>query len=143
MSTNQLITINWIIIHMKLFSYNNQKYKKSWARFNKKLNPWRTALTNQERLKRLLPDGSTEDFVVSKALYLNLNFSFLKRISLHLNQVANQCALEAGWTPFQTLYFQNKFLGYSRETNPGSLKRHTDVPTTKPKSGQEKYRLII
>ena len=41
-----------------------------------------TAPESQDRLKRLLPYGSTGDLVVSKALSLNLNFSFLNRISL-------------------------------------------------------------
>ena len=40
-----------------------------------------TAPKSQDRLKRLLPDGST-GVVVCKALSLNLNFSFLNRISL-------------------------------------------------------------
>ena len=43
-----------------------------------------TALKSQDQLKWLLPDGSTGDLAVSKALSLNLNFSFLNRILLHL-----------------------------------------------------------
>ena len=43
-----------------------------------------TAPKSQDRLKRLLPDGSTGGLVVSKALSLNLNFSFLNQISLFL-----------------------------------------------------------
>ena len=43
-----------------------------------------TALKSQDRLKQLLPDGSTGGLVVSKVLSLNLNFSFLNRISLLL-----------------------------------------------------------
>ena len=39
---------------------------------------------SQDRLKGLLPDGSTGGLVVWKALYLNLNFNFLNRILLLL-----------------------------------------------------------
>ena len=42
------------------------------------------ALKSQDRLKRLLPDDSTGGLVVSKALSLNLNFSFLNWILLLL-----------------------------------------------------------
>ena len=41
-----------------------------------------TASKNQDRVKRLLEDDSAGDLVVSKALSLNRNFSFLSRISL-------------------------------------------------------------
>ena len=55
-------------------------------------------------MKRLLPDDSNRG-PCGKALSLNLNFSFLNRISLLLirKQLPN-CPPEAGWTPFQTLY---------------------------------------
>ena len=43
-----------------------------------------TAPRGQDRLKWLLSDGSTGDFVVSKALIPQLYFSFLNRISLLL-----------------------------------------------------------
>ena len=43
-----------------------------------------TAPNGQDRLKRLLSDDSTGGLVVTKALSLNLNFSFLSRISLLL-----------------------------------------------------------
>ena len=43
-----------------------------------------TAPKSQHRLKWFLPDGSTWDLVVSKALSLNINFSFINRISLLL-----------------------------------------------------------
>ena len=64
----------------------------------------------QDRLKKLLPDGSTGDLLVSKVLSLNLNFSFFNWISLSLisNRLPN-CPHEAGWTSFQILYFQKKF----------------------------------
>ena len=62
-----------------------------------------TVPKSQDRLKLLLPDGSTGSLVVSKAVSLNLNFSFPNRISLLL--------ISRGWVdPFQTLYFQNKII---------------------------------
>ena len=42
------------------------------------------------------------------------------------------CPHEAGWTPFQTLYFQKKILGYSPESNPGPLGWQSDVLTIIP-----------
>ena len=53
---------------------------------------------NQGRLKQLLPYGSAGGYVVSKALSINPNFSFLNRISPLLNQVVTQyCPHEARW----------------------------------------------
>ena len=46
--------------------------------------PGTTAPKSQDRLKQLLPDGSNGGLVASKALYLNLRFGFLNRISLLL-----------------------------------------------------------
>ena len=43
-----------------------------------------TVPKSQDRLKRLLPEGSKGDLMVRKALCLNLNFSFLNRILLLL-----------------------------------------------------------
>ena len=43
-----------------------------------------TAPKSEDRLKRLLSDGSIECLVFSKALLLNFNFSFLNWISLLL-----------------------------------------------------------
>ena len=78
-----------------------------------------TAPKSQDRLKWLLPHGSTGARVVSKALTLDLNFSFLTRISLH--QVATQLA-SRGWVdPVPDPILPEKFLGYSRESNPGPL----------------------
>ena len=66
----------------------------------------------------MLPANSCE---VSKALSLNLNFSFLNRISLLLNQVATQFS-SRGWTdPVPDPILSEKFQGYSRESNPGHL----------------------
>ena len=45
---------------------------------------------NQDRLKRLLPGGSAGSCVVCQSLYLNLNLSFLNRISL------TNCSHETG-----------------------------------------------
>ena len=60
------------------------------------------------------PMDNTGDVVNNNSLSLNLHFSFLNQISLLLNQVATQLS-SRGWVgPFQSLYFQNKFLGYSR-----------------------------
>ena len=58
---------------------------------------------------------------LAKCLSLNLNFSFLNWISQLLNQVATQLS-SRGWVdhvPDPTL--PEKFLGYSRESNPGPL----------------------
>ena len=68
-----------------------------------------TAPKSQDRLKPLLSGGSTGDIVVSKALSLNLNFSFLNRFRYFSYRVATHCPYEFGWTPFQTLYFKNNF----------------------------------
>ena len=44
--------------------------------FTIKLNLWTGTPKNQVRLKQLLPDNTTGGLVVSKALSLNLSFSF-------------------------------------------------------------------
>ena len=55
---------------------------------------------------------------LAKRLSLNLNFSFLNQISLLLNQVATQLS-SRGWVdPVPDPILPEKFLGYSRESNP-------------------------
>ena len=80
-----------------------------------------TTPKSQDRLKWLLPDGSRGGLVVSKALSLNLNFSFLNWIPLLLIQVATQLS-SRGWVdPIPDPILPEKFLGYSQESNPGPL----------------------
>ena len=64
---------------------------------------------NQDQLKLLLSDGNAGNIVGSKALSLNLNFSFLNCISLLLISSSYSCPHEVRWTPFRTLYFEKKF----------------------------------
>ena len=66
-------------------------------------------------------------FWLAKRLSLNLNFGFLNRISLLLYQVATQLT-SRGWVD----PVLEKFLGYSRESNPGPLGWQSDVLTTIP-----------
>ena len=67
---------------------------------------------------------------IAKRLSLNLNFSFLNRISLLLNQVATQLS-SRGWVdPVPDPILPEKFLEYSRESNPGPLGWQSDVLTT-------------
>ena len=69
---------------------------------------------------------------LAKRLSLNLNFSFLNRISLLLNQVATQL-FSRGWVdPIPDPILPEKFLGYSRESNLGPLGWPSDVLTTIP-----------
>ena len=73
-------------------------------------------------------------------LSLNLNFSFVNRISLLLIQ------LSRGWVdPVSDPTFPEKFLGYSRESNPGPLGWQSDVLATIPNrwSNTGKERIIL
>ena len=65
----------------------------------------------------------------AKRLSLNLNFSFLNRISLLLKiQLSSR-----GWEdPVPDPILPEKFLEYSRESNPGPLGSQSDVLTTIP-----------
>ena len=66
---------------------------------------------------------------LAKRLSLNLNF-FLNRILLLLIQVATQVS-SRGWVdPVPDTLRPEKFLGYSRESNPGPLGWQSDVLTT-------------
>ena len=78
-----------------------------------------TAPKSQDRLKRLLPDGSTGGLVVSKALSLNLNFSFLNRISLLL--ISSSCLVVLTWLNGSRSgsYIPRKFVWFNRELNLG------------------------
>ena len=86
-----------------------------------------TALKSQERLKQLLPNGST---VVSKALYLNLNFSFLNQILLLLISSNYPITLTSLDGPCSRPYTSRKFIRYSQESNPGPLGWQSNVLTT-------------
>ena len=79
---------------------------------------------------------------LAKRLSLNLNFSFLNWISLLFIQVATQFS-SRGWVdPVPDPVLPEKFLGYSRESNPGPLGWQSDVLTTIPnrRSSQTPFR---
>ena len=64
---------------------------------------------------------------LAKRVSLNLNFSFLNRISLLLIQVATQLS-SRGWVDLvPDPILPEKFLGYSRESNPGPLGWHSSI----------------
>ena len=70
--------------------------------------------------------------MVSKSLSLNLNVSFLNRISLLFNLVATQLS-SRGWVdPVQNPVLPEKFLADNREPNHGPLECQSDVLTTIP-----------
>ena len=69
---------------------------------------------------------------LAKRLSLNLNFSFFNRIRYFSYQVATQLS-SRGWVdPVSDLILPEKFLGYSRESNPGPLGWQSDVLTNIP-----------
>ena len=110
---------------------------RNWMAFSR-TGPWQayvravmnfwvpTAPKNQDRLKWLLPDGRVEDLVVSKALSLNLNFSFLNWISLLLMSSSYPIV------PVPDPILPSKILRYSRESNPEPLGWQSDILTTIP-----------
>ena len=66
---------------------------------------------------------------LAKLLSLNLNFSFLNRISL-LFILNNYLLSSLVWVdPIPDPILPEKFLGYSQESNPGPLGRQSDVLT--------------
>ena len=69
---------------------------------------------------------------LAKRLSLNLNFSFLNRILLLLNQVATQLSSQGWVDPVPDPILPEKFLEYSWESNPGPLGWQSDVLTTIP-----------
>ena len=101
-----------------------------------------TALKSQDRLKQLLPDGSAGDLIVSKALSSTLISVFLT--GFHYSyQAATQLA-SRGWVdPVPDPILLEKFLGYSRESNPGSLGWQSDVLTTIPNRRSKEVILRI
>ena len=70
--------------------------------------------------------------VVSKALSLNLNFSFLNRISLLLISSSYPIVLTRLGGPRSRPNTSEKFPGYSRESNRGPLGWQSDMLTTIP-----------
>ena len=91
------------------------------------------------QLRRAMPEWSgfcqmavQEALWLAKPSYLNLNFSFLNRISLLLIQVATQLS-SRGWVdPVPHPILREKFLGYSRESNPVLHGWQSDVLTAIP-----------
>ena len=110
---------------MDHFRYKNKRLKSVGGT---------TAPKSQCQLKQLLPDDSKGALWLAKRLSLNLNFSSLNQISLLFIQVATQLA-SRGWVdPVPDPILLGKFLGYSRESNPGPLGWQLDVLTTIPNS---------
>ena len=72
------------------------------------------------------------DLWLAKCLSLNLNFSFLKRIRYFWYQVATQLSSRSWVDPVPDPILPEKFLGYSRESNPGPLGWQSGVLTTIP-----------
>ena len=71
---------------------------------------------------------------LAKHLSLNLNFSFLNRISLFLISSSYPIVLTRLGVPrSRPLYFQKKFLGYDWELSAGPLRWQSDMLTTIPK----------
>ena len=64
----------------------------------------------KERLKQLLADVSAGGFLISKVLSFNLNFSFLKWISLLLISSNYSIVLMRLMDPFQIIFSQKKIL---------------------------------
>ena len=69
---------------------------------------------------------------MAKRLSVNLNFSFLNRISLLLIQIATQLSSQGWVDPVPDPILSEKCLGYSRESNTGPLGWQSDVLTTIP-----------
>ena len=74
---------------------------------------------------------------LAKRLSLNLNFSFLNRISLLLILSSYPIVLTRLGGPRSRPYTSRKFLGYSRESNLGPLGWQSDVLTTIPNRWSE------
>ena len=102
-----------------------------------------TAPKSQDRLKRLLSDGSTGELVVSKAISLNLNFSFLNRISLLV--ILNSCPLSLrGWVDRVSVpILSEKFLWYSRKSKPGPFGLQSDLLITIQYQRSGQYEQIL
>ena len=88
-----------------------------------------TAPKNQDRLKRLLPDGSTGALWLTERYPSTLISDFLTEFHYFSYQVATQLA-SRGWVdPVPDPILLEKFLGYSRESNPGPLGWQSDLLT--------------
>ena len=68
---------------------------------------------------------------LAKHLSLNFNFSFLNRISILLISSSYPIVSSRGWEdPIPDTILPEKFLGYSRKSNPGPLGWESDALTT-------------
>ena len=76
---------------------------------------------------------------LGKRLSLNVNFSFLNWTRYFSYQVATQLSLRGRVDPVPDLILPEKFLGYSRESNPGPLGWQSDVITTIPWVRKSRY----
>ena len=89
-----------------------------------------TAPKSQDRLKRLLPDDSAGALWFSKHYSLTLISVFLTGFRYLSYQVATQLS-SGGWVDtVPDPILPEKFLWYSRESNPGPLGWQSDVLTT-------------
>ena len=80
---------------------------------------------------------------LTKRLSLNLNFSFINRIRYFSYQVATQLS-SRGWVDLvPDPILPEKFLGYSRESNPGPLGWKSDVLTTIPNLSWNAYLKLL
>ena len=97
-----------------------------------KLNPWRYSSKEPRPTSGCCQMALQGALWLAKRLSLNFNFSFLNRISLLLNQVATQLSTRGWVDPVPDPILPEKFLGYSRESNPGPLGWQSDMLTTIP-----------
>ena len=74
-----------------------------------------------------------------KALSINLNFSFLKRISPHIPRRYPIVLTRLGGAHFKTLYFQKNVM----ESKLSPLRSQSDVLTTIPKKFGVRVHIVI
>ena len=96
-----------------------------------KLNPWRYSSEESTPTEAVAAKWQYRGFVVINALSLNLNYSFLNRISLLL--ISNSYPIILARLGESRSRLPETFQGFSRETNPGPLGWQSDVLTTIPK----------
>ena len=85
-------------------------------------------MKNQERLKRLLPDGSTGTGLwLAKRYPSTLISIFLIEFRCFSYQLATQIVLTKLGGPRSRSIFPEKLRGYSQESNPGPFGWHSDM----------------
>ena len=99
--------------------------------------PWRSSPEEPRLTEVVAARWQYTALWLAKRLSHNLNFSFLNRISLLLIQVVTQLS-SRGWVdPVSDPILPEKFIGYSRESNPGPLGCQSDMLTTIPNRRSE------